>query len=569
MNAKKLKILLLDPDASSQNAVIESLKNLSQWTVEVDSYEDIRSCLDKIPSAAYDLIFISYLAAEQNDYAPIKNFRVVGGNHPVIAYSHLCNDYLAAEVIKAGADDYLNITMLPNALLSKSIDYALGRAQMRTMLKNSRVLEHHMAYHDYLTNLPNRKLFLDRLNQAIIQSHRNSRSVAVMFIDLDGFKGVNDIYGHKIGDLLLQTAAKRLKACIRQSDTVARLGGDEFVIVLNDIFGAADAVKVARKIIHDIKQAYDLAEQQIYISSSIGISVSPEDGGDVETLIKNADIAMYRAKQKKNSYQFFHHTLNEQIEAKMRLEHNMRQAINSDQFTLHYQPIIEVKTGKIAAIEALIRWNHHDVGMIYPNDFLPVAEDTGLIIQLGEWIIRRAAGQLRLLNKTGHKLKIALNISKRQLQQNTLCDLLKTTLNDNGINPQSLIIEITEKYITDSDDDIRRELQALNEIGTEIAIDNFSSGFSPLLLYNKIPIKTVKLNQSLSSENQLNHTLPRYTKAVIDLAHSLNLKTVIEGVETPNHDQIINSLNSDFKQGFLYSKPIPEKDLLSSLANCQ
>ncbi len=384
-----------------------------------------------------------------------------------------------------------------------------------------------------------------------------------MFIDLDRFKNINDTLGHSIGDVLLQAVANRLIGCLRKGDSVSRLGGDEFAIFLTGVTHK-EVGEIAQRIITSMSESITLDHIEIFITPSIGISMYPEDGDDIEALLKHADAAMYLAKEQgKNNYQFFSEELHQILAKKLQLERELRKALDEKQFTLHYQPKIQLQTGQIIGMEALIRWEHPDLGLIPPIQFIPIAEETGLIVPLGEWVMRTACQQIKVWQEAGFtQLAVAVNISLRQFMQNNLIEMITSILEETGLSPQCLELEITESMALNVDYTIRI-LNRLKGLGISISIDDFGTGYSSLSYLSQFPIDRLKIDQSFV--RNLNPRNQAIIKTIIHMAHNMKIAVIAEGVETQEHVDFLKEQMCNEVQGYFYSKPLPTKEIDSYL----
>jgi diguanylate cyclase (GGDEF)-like protein/PAS domain S-box-containing protein len=417
----------------------------------------------------------------------------------------------------------------------------------------------YLASFDSLTGLPNRTLFYDRLNQVTSRAARTHHAAAVLFLDLDRFKIVNDTFGHNFGDLLLKAVAGRLQHCIREGDTVARLGGDEFVLIL-DALGAPDhTYLVAEKILNALSKPFRLQEREIYITASMGIAVYPDDGENYETLVRNADIAMYRAKEEgKNKYQIYSPALNAKISDRLLLENSLRHAVERDEFLLFYQPKIDLETGGIVGAEALIRWKRpacHD--LILPGEFIALAEETGLILPIGQWVLKSACAQNAAWRAAGlPALNMAVNLSAVQFQRKDLTHMITETLTQTGLAPTFLEVEVTESIIMKSAETAEVTLRELSDLGVNISIDDFGSGHSSLGYLKRFPVTKLKIDETFVRNIATNPDDRRLVGAIITLSHSLNLKVVAEGVETEEQLHYLRSAGCDQIQGHVFSPPL-------------
>jgi diguanylate cyclase (GGDEF)-like protein/PAS domain S-box-containing protein len=437
-----------------------------------------------------------------------------------------------------------------------------------------------MAYHDHLTNLPNRHLLKDRLQQAIGAAKQYDRIVAILFLDLDNFKRINDTLGHDQGDKLLQKVADRLQGYIRNSDsiarleveqrdnTIARLGGDEFTILLTEIKHIKDAAKVAQRILDLFNEPFAMESHEVFITTSIGISVYPDDGETVDTLLKHADTAMYHAKdQGRNNYQFYKESMNITTIERLDLENELRKALDRKELILHYQPQLDTKTKKIIAVEALIRWMHPDKGMMSPMTFIPVAEETGLIIPIGEWILRTACNQNKAWQQAGLPLiRVTVNISSVQFSQKNFVRMVDNILKESCLGPQYLELELTESILMQATTTAVTTLKELKSLGIRLSIDDFGTGYCSLNYLKSFPIDTLKIDQSFVRDLTISQEDKAIIHAMIALGHSLNLDVIAEGVETMQQLEYLSEKGSDAVQGFLFSKPLPN-DLFKAFFN--
>jgi diguanylate cyclase (GGDEF)-like protein/PAS domain S-box-containing protein len=443
----------------------------------------------------------------------------------------------------------------------------------------------HSAEHDFLTGLPNRILLNDRIDQAIAVAKRHGKKVAVLFLDLDGFKHINDSLGHPIGDKLLQSIAKRLVACVRSSDTVSRQGGDEFVVLLAEVEQSEDAVMAvkrivravegthsidehdlqvhaavaARRMLHAVAEAHSIDRHDLYVTTSIGVSVYPDDGLDAETLIKNADTAMYQAKENgRQTYQFFTSAMNVRAVERQSIEEGLRRALERHELTLHYQPKIDLRTGAIAGTEALIRWMHPTRGSIPPAQFIPVAEDCGLILPIGAWVLRQACQQARAWMDAGlPETTMAVNISAIEFRDENFLQNLFSILSETRLDSRSLEIEVTESILMKHPEFAASTLRTLRERGITVAIDDFGTGYSSLSYLRKFPVDTLKIDQSFIRQISAVGEDTAIVIAVINMARNLRLRVVAEGVETLEELEFLRENQCDEAQGYYFSRPVP------------
>ena len=417
----------------------------------------------------------------------------------------------------------------------------------------------HAAQHDVLTGLPNRLLLNDRIDQAIILAQASAMQMAVLFLDLDGFKYINDSLGHSIGDKLLQSIAIRLVNCVRNTDTVSRQGGDEFVVLLSEVKQPHAAAAIAAKILKEIALPHSIDRHELHVTASIGVSAYPEDGTNAETLIKNADTAMYQAKENgRQGFRFFTPAMNTRAVERQSIEASLRRALERDEFTLHYQPKVCLRSGAIVGAEALIRWMHPVRGMVPPAQFIPIAEDCGLIAPIGKWVMRKACEQARIWVDAGYPaIGIAVNVSAAELKEDGFLDDLLVILKQTRLDPRLLELELTESVLMRRVDSTVTILRTLRERGVQVAVDDFGTGYSSLSYLRIFPLDVLKIDQSFVRQIATNGSDAAIVTAVIGMAQTLKLKVVAEGVETRGELEFLQAHQCDEAQGYYFSKPIP------------
>jgi len=466
---------------------------------------------------------------------------------------------------RGGAQDYLIKGQGDGLLMARALRHAIERK--RAELRLSR-----LAHFDTLTGLANRNLFQNRLARAIARAARKDGTVALMFIDLDRFKAVNDTLGHGAGDALLVHVAERLRSCVREADTIARLGGDEFTVIVEHL-GSVDAVAVvAQKILNAMTRPFRLEGREVYVTPSIGITLYPHDDRRIDELLKNADSAMYKAKEQgRNNYQFYRADMHRRSLERFDLENKLRMAVERREFVLHYQPKVDVGSGRIVGVEALVRWQH-GAGLVSPAKFIPIAEETGLIVPVGEWVLREAAAQLRRWLDAGHPpLTMAVNLSPRQFRQLNLSTIVAEVVDGARLDPAWLELEITETLLMEDTQTSSATLAALKQRGVKISVDDFGTGYSSLNYLKRFPIDTLKIDQSFVRDITSDADDAAIASAIIALAHSLRLEVVAEGVETEGQLAFLREHGCDLAQGYLFSRPLPAAGLSELLhyRSCQ
>ena len=461
--------------------------------------------------------------------------------------------------------EWLSITAVRNAAGESS--HYIGIFSDITDRKAAEARIHHLAHHDALTNLPNRTLLQDRLEQAILQSRRNRRHAAVLFIDLDRFKLINDTLGHDVGDGLLAQVAQRCLACVRDTDTVARQGGDEFVIVLPELEQAQDAAMVARKLVSELGKPYLLGVHELTVTASVGIAIYPDDGRNASMLLRNADAAMYGAKSDgRNAYQFYSSELNTASLGELLLENQLRGALNRGELLLYYQPKVSAASGRIDGAEALLRWHHPELGMLAPGRFVPAAEEAGLIVPIGEWVLRTACRQLRAWLDAGiEPVSVAVNLSAQQFAHQDLVGLVESVLAETGLPAGLLELELTETMLMRDVDRATEVLSRLRALGVRLSIDDFGTGYSSLAYLKRFEVDVLKIDRSFVHDIRSDGADGKIAAAVIALAHSLGQQVVAEGVETEYQRDYLARHRCDVFQGYLFGRPMPGEDLFARL----
>ena len=425
----------------------------------------------------------------------------------------------------------------------------------------------YLAYYDNLTGLPNRSLFVDRLEQAMKVADRYEQLVAVLFIDLDQFKNINDSLGHDAGDSLLKEAAERLSNCMRSSDTVARWGGDEFCLLLQNIYSVDNVNIVAEKIIARFSEPFVIKDKKMFVTASIGINLYPLDDNNVKSLLKNADTAMYHAKEKgRNNYQFYNHEMSARLEQRLELEHELRHALERNEFMLLYQPQVDVRQNRIVGIEALIRWQHPQRGMVPPDQFIGLAEETGLIVPIGEWVLQRACTQAQELQQQGlAPISVSVNLSVRQLREATLIERVSQALRQSGLEAAKLDLEITESMLMSDMESVNQTLRDLSDLGVNISVDDFGTGHSSLAYLKQFPISTLKIDRSFIRDIPDDKDDVSITIAIINMASGLGIDTVAEGVEASEQLEFLKAQNCSLMQGYYFSKPVSYDEIVELL----
>jgi diguanylate cyclase (GGDEF)-like protein len=447
-----------------------------------------------------------------------------------------------------------------------SIGAQIGQIMAR---RQAEARVHHLAHYDELTGLPNRSMFNQRLSHALIQARRNNKPLASLFIDLDRFKNINDTLGHEAGDRVLQEVAQRLQACLREGDTVGRLGGDEFVVLVEELPEPVHVAAVAQKILAAVIRPFIVGTQEFHLTASIGISTYPGDSEDMPGLLKNADIAMYRAKEQgKNTYQFYSALMNIHTVERLALESGLRRALERNEFLLHYQPKVDIGSGRIIGMEALLRWQQPDKELTEPAQFIALAEEPGLIVPIGEWVLKTACARNQSWREQGlPPLRMAVNLSARQFAHENLFQNVARALHETGLDPAALELEITESMVMHDPERAVKVLSRLKDMGVYISIDDFGTGYSSLSYVKRFPLDSVKIDRSFIRDIPGDADDVAITRAIIAMAHSLRLTVIAEGVENEEQLSLLREHGCDEMQGFYFSKALPEDEFLRLLQN--
>jgi diguanylate cyclase (GGDEF)-like protein len=554
--------LLQVEDREDDAALVELALTRAGYDVLARRVDNAESLRRELHESEWDLVIADYTMP---GFSGTKALAIVREQHPDLPFifvSGTIGEDTAVAAMRTGAHDYIMKGNL--ARLAPAVERELREAAVRRErhLANQRVA--YLAYHDSLTDLPNRALFLDRLQQAILRSHRDEKGLAVLLIDLDGFKEINDALGHHAGDVVLQEVATRLRGALRASDTVARLGGDEFAVLLpaTDVNRAELA---ARKVLHDLQHPFVADERPLMVSASIGIAGVPWHAATSDEVLKNADSAMYLAKNDKTGYVVYHPDRDQRATPRASLASSMRQAIDGRQFVLEYQPIVHIQTNSVLAIESLVRWNHPELGRLLPDDFIRVAEHTGLVNPLTSFVLERALTEWPQ-SKRPDSCGVAINVSPRSLHHAAFPGRIREMLNAHGIPASSLILEITENLVMADPDGSIRCLDELHDMGVRLVIDDFGKGYSSLSYLRRLPVDEIKIDRSfiIGLADGEDDTLVR---CMIELAHNLGLTVVAEGVETDAVLHQLAELHCDAAQGYYLVKPAPAPQIAEWMAD--
>ncbi|WP_448549649.1 EAL domain-containing protein [Thalassotalea fusca] len=554
-----IKILMIDDDEFDFLTVKKLLErcSLQQFSVEhVNNYQDASLM---IRCANHDVYLVDQNLGCYKGLSLIKESVDRGHAAPFILLTGETSQQVIEMAIKQGAADYIPKAELTPAFLGRVILHSLDRKKAQTELL-------YIANHDELTGLANRNHFHSRLLESIARAKRSSQKVALYFLDLDRFKLINDSLGHAMGDKLLKKIAQRLTSIMREHDVVARLGGDEFIILSENVESLVCVQAIASKILESFTPPIMLDQHEIHVATSIGVSIYPECGNNAETLVRKADLALYRAKETfRGSFQIYTDDLNEVVCQRLMLEKELYKALRQKDFYLVFQPKVDIYTESVLGVEVLIRWEHSILGNIAPDNFIDIAEETGLIVPIGEWVIRTAMQELKPLLADYPQLNVAINVSARQLQDDTLIDVIKQVI-ESDITPEKLEIELTEQAFIDNADTNNMIFNRIRELGVSLAIDDFGTGYSSLSYLKYFPVNILKIDRCFIQNIISDRKDCAITKAVTELAHDLDMQVVAEGIENLMQLEILRQLKCDIGQGYYFSKPVKIPELTTLLA---
>jgi diguanylate cyclase (GGDEF)-like protein len=557
-----MKVLIADDDPISRRLLEVKLQ---QWGYEVEVASGGKEAWRALQSRnGPKLAVLDWMMPDMDGLAICKEVRKEKAEAYVyiILLTAKSQKQDIVQGIEAGADDYI-VKPFDAHELKARLWAGTRILRLHADLLAMRETLHEQATHDALTGLPNRLLLSDRLSQRLADTRRSKESLAVMFADLDHFKYVNDTLGHNVGDCLLKQVAERLKTSLREVDTVARMGGDEFTLILANLSHAQQSSAVAQRVLEVLSKPFIVEGHELFTTASIGIATNPTDGNDAKTLIRNADAAMYRAKEQgRNRFQLYTEALNVRASRRMKLENSLRRAVEREQLLVHYQPLVDLKTGAVLGTEALVRWQHAELGLLLPDQFIAIAEETGLIVPIGEWVLHTACFQNKQWQNEGFpSMEMAVNISMRQFHQSDVVAAVRTALEDAGLDPRYLTLELTESTLMHDAESAVETLRELKAMGVQVSIDDFGTGHSSLSQLKRLPIDAVKIDPSFIQQIATDPEDAAIAGAVIAMAHSMHLKVVAEGVETLDQLEFLRSLNCDKMQGYLVSRPASAEEL--------
>lgn len=558
-----INILLVEDNPADRRLVAERLGSQHNGLFQLFFAETAREALQQLNQQKISVILLDLQLPDCNELESLTRIRAAAPGIPVVVLSEVEDESLAIKALKLGAQDFLVKWHTNEHLLVRAVQYALERKQAEEHL-------HHLAHHDSLTGLPNRKYFYDQLKQALGMARRQGHLLAVMFLDLGDFKKINDNYGHHFGDMMLQMVGRRLIGCVRETDSLARMGGDEFIIAFA-INHPEDANVAANKIVDAFNAPFVIEGQSIQTRISIGISVYPSDGEDMESLIRNADMAMYRAKAEspQSSRSWFYATgFNSKTAEMIELETTLQRALENEEFLVYYQPQVDIHHGKLIGMEALLRWQHPQRGLLMPGQFLQSLEDSGTIVQIGRWVMNEACKQNKSWQDDGNApVVVAVNISGQELRHTGFVESVKTALAESRLDPKWLELEIREQSIEEDEDMALARLSEISALGVRIALDNLGHSHIPLSFLTRFPIHAVKIDRAIVTDVATDANHAAVAKAVIAVARVLNIKGLAEGVETQEQLNFFRTEHCDDAQGYMFGKPLPPSACLTLMSS--
>jgi diguanylate cyclase (GGDEF)-like protein/PAS domain S-box-containing protein len=516
------------------------------------------------PTEAIHKTDADMFSSEHADGALVDEQRIIETGEPIINIEE-------KETWPDGREDWVLTTKVPLKDRFNRVIGTMGISHNITERKEAEARIQYLALHDTLTGLPNRLVLIDRLGQAIALADRNQHHIAVLMLDLDRFKSVNDSYGHHVGDCVLELVAKRLRGCLRESDVVGRLGGDEFVICLPEMDGASGAAEVAEKVLSVLAEPFDVKSWHLHIGASIGICQYPNDGKTPEELLQGADAALYESKKKgRGTYCFFTQELTRAVLRRRRLEADLRQIRIKDELELHYQPLVSTDSGRITAVEALLRWHHPELGSISPGEFIPLLEDMGLMVEVGTWVLRTACMQNVQWQKDGlEPIRVAVNLSAQQFYRDDIVETVRGVLREAGLAPEWLELELTESLTLDDTEASITIMRELKQLGVSISLDDFGTGWSALSYLTRFPLDRIKIERSFLHEINSQSSAEAVVRSILDLGRNLGVDCVAEGVETPEQLTFLQKQRCAEIQGFLYSRALPPADCANLMTNTE
>ena len=552
-----LRLLLVEDDGRYASYIGATLMTVFSAHFQYDHVTSIGAAVERLSDAAYDLVLLDLGLPDAADLDGLATVVGVAPDIPVIILSGAEDGALALRAVKAGAQDYLSKGHTTGEVLARSIRYAIERKHSELQIKR-------MAYRDSLTQLPNRTMLMEHLDAALKRAHRDRHLAGLFFVDIDHFKQINDTLGHQAGDDVLRQLGERLRRSLRNNDTLARLSGDEFIAVV-EVKRRAGLLPVAEKLAAQLKAPFMVSGRELFVTASIGVSSYPTDGTDPQRLLRDADRAMYRAKAEgRDTYRFYTARVQNELSSKLAFTSELRRAVDRGELLLHFQPLVDLPTGRIDGLEALVRWQHPSMGLIPPADFIPVAEESGLILSIERWVLQSAMSEA-LVYERGHELKLAINLSSRHFDHPELLSELRDITRTVGYNPRFLELELTERGLMHNPKRVLRHLKEFRRLGIQVAVDDFGTGYSCLGLMKRFPLHALKIDRSFVRNCATDQTNQALVAAIIRMGHALGLSVTAEGVETAEQLAYLQQQQCDRAQGSYFSRPIPGTEVLRML----
>jgi diguanylate cyclase (GGDEF)-like protein len=561
---RSFSVLLVEDNLGDARLVQELLKD-AESAYDVSHVERLADARQRLMESGAGCVLLDLSLPDASRLEALMQLRAAAPDVPIVILSGLQDELLAVKAVQEGAQDYLVKGRVDGHAIGRSITYAVERKHAEMELS-------HKAMHDALTGLPNRTLFLDRLKHAVTRAKRHHSLMAVMFLDLDGFKPINDTYGHEVGDRLLVALAGRLQDGLRGSDTAARFGGDEFMVLCEDVAGLQDVISIAQRVLTSIQEPFVLADERLEVHASMGIAISDGKGDTAESLLSNADTAMYGAKRQGAQFEVFDDDIRTRVRERVEMERQLQHAVHEGDFRLLYQPQVDLRSGEIVGLEALLRWDHPTRGLVEPSEFLWLAEETGLINRIGDWVLQescRQASQWREAGPGGSPLRVCVSLSPRQHADPGLVETVRRIIGAAGVDPSSLCLCVTEgAAMGDADGDSRTAvgtLQALKDLGVTICVSDFGAGRSSLSALKRLPIDLLKVDRSFVGGLAEQGEDAAIVSGVIGMAHALGIVTIGDGVETREQLEHLRTFGCDVGQGTYFARPRPSEAIAELL----
>jgi diguanylate cyclase len=560
-HTQSFPVLLVEDNPGDARLVVELLSEAAGDSFRVTHVEQLADARQQLMESGSGCVLLDLSLPDASRLEALMQLRAAAPDVPIVILSGLQDELLAVKAVQEGAQDYLVKGRVDGDAIGRSIRYAVERKSLDMQTA-------HKAMHDHLTGLPNRSLFQDRLKHAVTRAKRHQSLIGVMFLDLDGFKPINDTLGHDVGDKLLVALARRLEDGLRGSDTPARFGGDEFVVLCEDVADEQHVINIAERLQRGIAEPFMIGEHELNVTSSMGIVVTDGHQNGTEALIRDADEAMYRAKHQGISYEVFDDGMRDRVRARARTESDLHRAIEEGEFRLLYQPQVNLSSGEIVGLEALIRWDHPSRGVVEPHEFLWLAEETGLISQIGQWVLRQSCLQARAWHvHNGRPLRVTVNLSSRQHRDTGLVDLVERVLTETRTDPAALCLEIDEHVALDDTESASATLASLKELGVQLSMNEFGTGHSSLGSLKRFPLDMLKIDRSFVMGLASDAEDFAIVTAIINLAHSLGIETVADGVENKDQLEALRELGCETGQGLYFARPRPTEAIAELLGS--